>query len=501
MIELLYNPASLTIMIVDDQDPIRKGIKRILQGMGFGEILECHDGEDALKVLTKKPVDLLICDLYMRTISGFEVLDFVRNRDIGCDAPFIVVTGEGSKEEIVKVADMGADDYVLKPFQAQDLEKKVIKTLNAFYSPTNLLKAVRRAERLFLTGDFKDALKAFDAALSLEADSARATHGKALCLAKVGKIEAALDILHKSIETSHSYHRNYGAIADLLLKQNKIKEATEAMRRELEINPKQVARQIQMASLLIKEGDAMGAMDHFRVALQEDPKRQAALLGMGQAYAMADNLDKAIYYFKRVRRYHPAATKALDAAVRCCLAANDPKRAELLLKDEKGAHPERHDTYVLLISLLMRQDRDDECLTIVNELLDREPENSLALRLKATIFLKKNDATNALGILQLLVKIAPSAESFTSLGETLSGLKKYPEALDALNKSISLNQENPQAFFLLADVHRKTQQWFKAVILYRRAAHLGAPKERCQAETNDCMTHALARRQRPRAAS
>ena len=43
----------------------------------------------------------------------------------------------------------------------------------------------------------------------------------------------------------------------------------------------------------------MGAVDHFRVVLQDDPKHQIALMGMGQAFAMADNLDKALYYFKR----------------------------------------------------------------------------------------------------------------------------------------------------------------------------------------------------------
>lgn len=501
MSDLLYNPKSLTVMIVDDHDPIRKGIKRVLLAMGFADIVECFDGEDAAKYLQKKPIDLLILDLFMRNVSGFELLEYVRNRDIGCDVPVLVVTGEASKEEIVKVADMGAEDYLLKPFQATDLEKKITKTLNKYYSPTPLLKALRRAERAYLTTEYTLAIESFDAALKLDPASARAINGKALSLERLGRGDDAVKILNQSIAKNHSYYKNHGVLADILLKQNKVKDAIESMRRELEINPKQPERQVQLAKLLLKEGDAMGAVDHYRVALQEDPKRLGALMGMGHAYAMADNLEKALYYFKRVRRYHPNATKALEAAVRCCLSANDPRKAELLLKDEKAAHPDRQDTFLLLAMLYMKQEREDDALALANELLEKDPQHPAALRIKANVFLKKKDPKNALIALETVAKVAPSADVLTTMGETLLALTRIPEALDVLNKSIAMNPEAPYAFLLLADAHKRSQQWLKAVHLYSRAALLGAPKERCQIEIRECQQQAVTRRSRPRAAS
>jgi CheY-like chemotaxis protein len=180
--DMLFSPNSLTVMIVDDHDPIRKGIRRVALAMGFGEVVECFDGDEAIKMLAKKPVDLLICDLYMRNVSGFAVLEHVRNREIGCDIPAIIVTGEGGKDEIVKVADLGAEDYVLKPFQATELEKKIVKTLNKFYSPPPLIKALRRAERHYLAREYDKALAAFDAALAVDAESARAGLGKSRTL-------------------------------------------------------------------------------------------------------------------------------------------------------------------------------------------------------------------------------------------------------------------------------------------------------------------------------
>lgn len=492
--DALFNPNNLSVMIVDDHDPIRKGIKRVLVQMGFAEVVECFDGDDALRVIAKKPVDLIILDLYMRNVSGFEVLDQIRNRDMGSDVPVIIVTGEASKDEIVRVADRGADDYVLKPFQAQDLEKKVVRTLNKFFSPPPLLKAIRRGEREFFSGNFDKALACFEAALKIDADSPRAAHGRALALDKLGKDDEALVLLFETLKKNHSYHRLYGAVADIYLKRNKIRDAVEALKKELEINPKQPVRQGQLARLLLKEGDAMGAVEHFRVVLQTDARHPVSLMGMGQAFAMADNLDKALYYFKRVRRYHPTMTKALEAGIKCAVAAGEHKKAELFLKDEKSTHPERADTYVLLSMFLMRQERDDDALSIINDLITMDPENHQGHRLKAMVLLKRGDFPKAIDALSHAAKIAPSAEIFCAMAEAHLSMEKVQEAADAANKAVSMNPESAQAFLVLADVHFRSQQWIKGAHLYRKAAQLGADPAKCQADAKDCMNRASIRR-------
>lgn len=93
MSELPYKPQTLSIMVVDDHDPIRKAIKRVLQKMNFGNIVECFDGANANEVLVDQPMDLIICDLYMRRMDGFELLTNIRNRDIAADVPVLIVTG------------------------------------------------------------------------------------------------------------------------------------------------------------------------------------------------------------------------------------------------------------------------------------------------------------------------------------------------------------------------------------------------------------------------
>jgi len=478
----LFNPESISIMIVDDHDPIRKGLKRIFTKMGFKDIIECFDGTDALKVLEKRPIDIVVLDLYMREMNGFEILEYIRSRNIGSDIPVIISTGEGGKEEIVKAADMGADDYLLKPFQAADAEKKIVTNLNKYYSPAPLVKILRKAERDYLNNDFETALKSFNSALEMDPSSSRASHGKALTLDKSGNASAAIELLKQSIEKNHSYHKNYASLADIYLKINQVQDAITAMKSELEINAKQPNRQIALAKLLLKEGDAMGAVERYRLALQDDPKRLGALMGMGHAYSMANNIEKALYYFKRVRRYHPGATKALEAAVRCAIMAGDPKKAEMLLKDEKHTNPGRLDTYSILASFYFNQDREADAFIVIDQLIQKDPENPLGLKLKGNYLIKKGDFMGALTMLVTAAKQAPSGDIFASIAEALIGLKKIPEAMDALNKAITLNPENGNAFFLLANCHRYTSQYQKAVLLYKKSLALGQSQARMKSD-------------------
>ena len=125
MDEKFLNFDQLTVLIVDDQELIRKSITKIVEKLKFKKIISCSNGSDAIKHFSKQIIDLIILDIYMKPVNGFEVLETIRNSQTNSDIPIIVVTGEASKDDIVKTANLGAEDYLLKPFQASDLEKNI----------------------------------------------------------------------------------------------------------------------------------------------------------------------------------------------------------------------------------------------------------------------------------------------------------------------------------------------------------------------------------------
>src|SRR5690606_3628026 len=133
-------------------------------------------------------------------VSGFDVLEYIRNRAVDSDIPIIVVTGEASKEDIVKAADLGANDYLLKPFRAEDLSQKVIKLATEYQNPSPVVRLRRKAERLFLEKKYADALNLILDCMKIEPDSVTVRHLYALIQLKQGNIDVAIEILKRNIQ-------------------------------------------------------------------------------------------------------------------------------------------------------------------------------------------------------------------------------------------------------------------------------------------------------------
>ena len=111
------NAAPLKILVVDDEPPIRKLLRMGLSSQGY-EILEAPNGKSSLELLAKDP-DLIILDLGLPDVQGLELLRMIRARNE--DVPIVVLSSRGDEAGKVEALDLGADDYVTKPFGMEEL--------------------------------------------------------------------------------------------------------------------------------------------------------------------------------------------------------------------------------------------------------------------------------------------------------------------------------------------------------------------------------------------
>jgi two-component system KDP operon response regulator KdpE len=109
--------APVKILVVDDEPPIRKLLRTGLGAQGY-EVLDAPSGKAALELLAKKP-DLVILDLGLPDIDGLELLR--RIRDLQGSLPIVVLSSRGDEAGKVAALDLGADDYVTKPFGMDEL--------------------------------------------------------------------------------------------------------------------------------------------------------------------------------------------------------------------------------------------------------------------------------------------------------------------------------------------------------------------------------------------
>ncbi|HEY7550412.1 MAG TPA: response regulator transcription factor [Hyphomicrobiaceae bacterium] len=108
---------ALKILVVDDEPPIRRLLRMGLTSQGY-EVLDAPNGKAALELLAKKP-DLVILDLGLPDVDGLELLRTMRQRQE--DLPIVVLSSRGDEVGKVAALDLGADDYVTKPFGMDEL--------------------------------------------------------------------------------------------------------------------------------------------------------------------------------------------------------------------------------------------------------------------------------------------------------------------------------------------------------------------------------------------
>src|SRR3974390_3581851 len=107
----------IKVLVIDDEPPIRKLLRMGLSTQGY-EILEASNGKLALELLAENPA-LVILDLCLPDIQGHELLRMIRTRDDG--VPIVVLSSRGDEAGKVQALDLGADDYVTKPFGMDEL--------------------------------------------------------------------------------------------------------------------------------------------------------------------------------------------------------------------------------------------------------------------------------------------------------------------------------------------------------------------------------------------
>ena len=116
---------SMKVLVVDDFATMRRIVKNVLKQIGFTQILEADDGTTALGVLKENKIDLIISDWNMPQMNGLDLLKTVRKEDATREIPFVMVTAEAQKDNVLQAVQAGVSNYIVKPFTADAVKEKL----------------------------------------------------------------------------------------------------------------------------------------------------------------------------------------------------------------------------------------------------------------------------------------------------------------------------------------------------------------------------------------
>jgi len=117
-----------TILVIDDTEDVRKLIATVLTKYGFS-VREAQNGREGVQMIAEEKPDLVICDVKMPAMGGYETLAAIRQSSRTATIPFILMTGLGSRDGFRRGMVCGADDYLIKPFTPDELIEAVMSRL------------------------------------------------------------------------------------------------------------------------------------------------------------------------------------------------------------------------------------------------------------------------------------------------------------------------------------------------------------------------------------
>jgi two-component system chemotaxis response regulator CheY len=119
-----------TVLIADDSRAMRAMLTSTIESLGEINIIEACSGFEALRLLPRESVDLILTDINMPDINGLELISYLRNNPNYQDIPVIIISTEGSQKDIDRGKLLGANEYVVKPFDPAMLQELLLKYLN-----------------------------------------------------------------------------------------------------------------------------------------------------------------------------------------------------------------------------------------------------------------------------------------------------------------------------------------------------------------------------------
>jgi len=119
----------IRILTVDDSGIMRKIIKGHLAKIGYSNVIEASNGAEGLNILSKEKIDLILCDWNMPEMNGLQFVQAVRAKEEYQNIPIIMLTTVNTQDEVLAALKAGANSYLTKPFNPEDLKKKIAQIL------------------------------------------------------------------------------------------------------------------------------------------------------------------------------------------------------------------------------------------------------------------------------------------------------------------------------------------------------------------------------------
>jgi two-component system chemotaxis response regulator CheY len=121
---------ALKVLVIDDQEFVRTIVRKMLQQVGIGQVVEAHDGNSGLEAAERERPDVVICDVQMRPMDGFGFVKMLRALPFGRSMPVVMLTAHTDAATVGRAKELDVNAFLAKPVLPPALKEKIVKVVS-----------------------------------------------------------------------------------------------------------------------------------------------------------------------------------------------------------------------------------------------------------------------------------------------------------------------------------------------------------------------------------
>ena len=319
-------PTSLRLLIAEGERPLREGIMKLIQELGYENIMEAVNGSDAWTKLRKYGTDLVIAGWHMPEMNGMALLKIMRTDPAFFAVPFFLVTPNINKNQVIEAGEAGVTDIILLPLTKDTLARKLDMVFESVPDPE-----FQMAERYFQEGlEFmnqnlwEEALSCFQQVLTVH-QNAEVYYNMGYIKTAQGRYEEAIQYFRRATRIKNDFARahqkmgecyvaldrpklaqqSFQQAAEIYMEKQMDDHAEEVLKEVLKINPDTINVYNNLGIIYRRQKRYQKAINQYKKAVKVNPTDENIFYNMGRTYFDMEEFDNARVILKKALEINP----------------------------------------------------------------------------------------------------------------------------------------------------------------------------------------------------
>lgn len=291
--------ASKSVLVVEPSPNYRASIKQFLTNLQVKRQKAVSTAAEATRELMTTQVGLFIVEWNLDGQNGLQFCRQLRKDRKYATTPFLLLSVENLRTDVILASEVKVDGYLLKPFSFEDFCTQIATIIKAQTEPTRLDNLLEVGQRALARGELIDAEVAFNAALGLKDQSARALVGLGQLRHRQGNLREAMRYLHQAVTTNPDFIDGYRVMLEIYESIGNHEGLIQTATMLNTLSPNNPRYTLILAKAFLDQRHTDQAEVFFKQTISLSPRLAEAHKGLGHVYTAKDEHEKALKSFKK----------------------------------------------------------------------------------------------------------------------------------------------------------------------------------------------------------